>query len=255
MKTSKICYLGDNTVLGAAAYLAGIMTHFEIPYDHIDSEVSPGPEFLETQYAAYILSDYPAKNLSEAQYAHLAQTVSDGAGLIMFGGWESYFGRLGEYHTTILKEILPVEMLSADDRRNYAQPVLVVPADGAENHPILAGLPWQTPPGVGGFNEFRPKKNAEVILEAVRFGVKQERQYFQFEIQAKTPLLVAGTYGKGRTVALGTDVAPHWVGGFVDWGVPRVTQDVPGGDFVDIGGDYAKFFRNILLFAAKQQEK
>lgn len=249
MKNPKICYLGDNTVEGAAAYLAGIMTHFEIPYEHIDSNVCPDSLFCDTQYAAYVLSDYPAKNLTEEQYKHLAQCVADGSGLIMFGGWESYFGRLGEYHTTLLKDVLPVEMLSEDDRRNYAQPVLVVPADGKENHPILAGLPWQTPPGVGGFNEFRPKKDAEVVLEAVRFSVTQEKQDFQFEIQEKTPLLVVGTYGKGRTIALGTDVAPHWVGGFVDWGRPRVTQDVPGGDFVDIGGDYAKFFRNILLFA------
>ena len=250
--TTKICYLGDDSVLGAAAYLSGIMAHFGIEFDRVNSDQKPGADFLETQYAVYVLSDYPAKNLSDADFAHLEKCVKNGSGLVMFGGWESYFGRLGEYHTTVLKEILPVEMLDADDRRNYAQPVLVVPADGKADSPILAGLPWNTPPGVGGFNEFRPKKDAEVILQAVRFGVTQEKQYFQFEIQAKTPLLVTGTYGAGRTAALGTDVAPHWVGGFVDWGTPRIAQDVPGGDFVDIGCDYAKFFRNILLWAKKE---
>lgn len=252
MKTKKVCYLGDNSVQGSAGYLAGIMTHFGIPYDHVDGDAKPGADFLETEYAAFILSDYESKNFSDAQFAHLQKCVAEGAGLIMFGGWESYHGRFGEYDETVLKEILPVEMLPEDDRRNYAQPVLVVPADGQEDSPILAGLPWQTPPGIGGFNEFRPKKDSEVILEAVRFGVTQQRQYFQFEIQAKTPLLVAGTYGKGRTVALGTDVAPHWVGGFVDWGKPRIVQDVPGGSFVDIGCDYAKFFRNLIQFAARK---
>lgn len=252
MKSEKICYLGDDSVFGAAAYLSGIMAHFGISFDRVNSDQTPGPEFLETEYAAYVLSDYPAGNFSAEQFAHLEKAVSSGSGLLMFGGWESYHGRLGEYHETVLKEILPVKMLSSDDRRNYAQPVLVVPARGQENSPILAGLPWQTPPGVGGFNEFSPKEEAEVLLEAVRFGVTCQNLDFQFEIQEKTPLLVSGTYGDGRVLALGTDVAPHWVGGFVDWGKPRVVQDVPGGDFVDIGGDYAKFFRNLLNFAAKK---
>ncbi len=30
--------------------------------------------------------------------------------------------------------------------------------------------------------------------------------------------LVVGQHGRGRTAALATDVAPHWVGGLVDWG-------------------------------------
>ncbi|MDO4628838.1 MAG: glutamine amidotransferase [Planctomycetia bacterium] len=252
MKTNKVCYLGDNSVTGPAGYLAGIMTHFEIPYDHIDSEDALGADFLNTEYSAYILSDYPATNFTEEHFQHLKTCVEQGAGLLMFGGWESYYGRLGEYHNTVLKDILPVEMLAEDDRRNYAQPVLVTPALGKENSPILAGLPWQTPPGVGGYNEFRPKKDAEVLLEAVHFGVTQEKQYFQFEIQAKTPLLVSGTYGKGKTLALGTDVAPHWVGGFVDWGKPRISQNVPGGDFVEIGCDYAKFFRNLVLYVRQE---
>ncbi|MBQ2822488.1 MAG: hypothetical protein IJD43_13865 [Thermoguttaceae bacterium] len=253
MKSEKVCYLGDDSVLGAAAYLAGIMAHFGIPFDRVDSPDAPGEDFLETEYSAYILSDYPAKNLSDAHFAHIEKCVANGAGLIMFGGWESYRGRLGEYDSTPLKELLPVEMLEEDDRRNYAQPVLVVPAAGKKNSPVLAGLPWETPPGVGGFNEFRPKKDASVLLEAVRFSVTHENGDFRFEIQEKTPLLVEGTYGKGRTLALGTDVAPHWVGGFVDWGKPRVVQDVPGGDFVDIGGDYAKFFRNVVSHARRTE--
>lgn len=252
MKNAKICYLGDDSVLGAAAYLSGIMAHFGIPFERIDSDRKPEADFLEKEYAVYVLSDYPAKNLSGEQLDHIRKCVERGAGLVMFGGWESYHGRLGEYDSTILKEALPVEMLAEDDRRNCAQPVLVVPATGKENSPIIRGLPWKTPPGVGGFNEFKPKKNAEVILEAVHFLVTQENQDFRFDVKDKTPLLVTGTYGEGRTIALGTDVAPHWVGGFVDWGASRVVQDVPGGDFVDIGGDYAEFFRNILKFALKE---
>lgn len=249
MKNSKVCYLGDGSIQGPAAYLAGIMTHYGIPFDRVDSDASPDSSFLQTQYAAYVLSDYPAQNLTLAHLAHIAESVQNGSGLVMFGGWESYYGRLGEYHNTVLADVLPVKMQTSDDRRNYAQPVLVCPAAGAENHPILTGLPWNTPPGVGGFNEFQPKSDATVLLEAVRFHVSRETSAFSFEKVAETPLLVVGHYGKGKTVALATDVAPHWVGGFVDWGKSRLVQDIPGADFIDVGADYALFFKQLLDFA------
>jgi uncharacterized membrane protein len=84
----------------------------------------------------------------------------------MLGGWESYFGRLGEYHDSPLAEILPVEMADSDDRRNYWSPVLLRPT--TLDHPILADLPWETAPGVGGFNRFDAKDGANVLLEGIR---------------------------------------------------------------------------------------
>ncbi|MDO4575243.1 MAG: glutamine amidotransferase [Planctomycetia bacterium] len=247
----KVCYLGDDDLLGAAKYLAGILTHFGIPYDRVDSPNTPPETFLEEPYSLYIFSDYPAARMSAAMFEVLKRNVAQGSGLVMLGGWESFYGRLGEYHQTPMTELLPVTMADADDRRNYPQPVLVVPAPGKENHPVLAGLPWNTPPGVGGFNAFQPKPDAEVLLEAVRFRVQFTSGEFGFQKQETVPLLVAGTYGDGKTAALATDVAPHWVGGWVDWGTPRITQDVPGSDFVDIGCDYAKFFRNLVQFLKK----
>ena len=62
------------------------------------------------------------------------------------------------------------------------------------------------------------------------------------------PLLIVGRHGRGRTAALATDVAPHWVGGLVDRGQQRVVQDVPGGFTIDVGDCYARFFRNLLVW-------
>ena len=62
--------------------------------------------------------------------------------------------------------------------------------------------------------------------------------------------MVVGQHGKGRTAALATDVAPHWVGGLVDWGDRRVVQDVAGG-FIDVGNWYAQFFRNLLVWTGQ----
>ena len=61
---------------------------------------------------------------------------------------------------------------------------------------------------------------------------------------------MVGEHGRGRTAALATDVAPHWVGGLVDWGDQRVVQDVGGGS-IDVGNWYARFFRNLLVWTGR----
>jgi uncharacterized membrane protein len=214
----------------------------------VPSPESPGEEFLARRHSAYVLSDYPAARLSPAQFGHLAESIRRGSGLAMFGGWESFHGRLGEYHHTPLAEVLPVEMLKADDRRNFAQPCLV--CQTAE-HPILAGLPWGQPPGIGGLNAIRPKPGSEVLLTAAPFAVSRRGTSFEFTEGEAAALLVVGRFGLGRTVALATDVAPHWVGGLVDWGDRRIHQEIPGG-FIEVGCHYARFFFNLLQWARGQ---
>ena len=240
----RICYLGDGNLDGAAIYLAGIMTHFGLPFDYVPSDASPDADFASRQYQLYVISDYPSQRFQAGQLEHAAKCVGQGSGLAMFGGWESYFGRLGEYHRSPLADVLPVIMADADDRRNYAQPCLI---KQAAEHPILDGLPWQTPPGIGGFNAFVPKDDAETLLSSVRFSVRCQDGDYSFTPEDEAPLLVVGRYGEGRTAALATDVAPHWVGGFVDWGNSRVVQDVAD-DFIDVGSWYAQFFRQLLTW-------
>ena len=46
---------------------------------------------------------------------------------------------------------------------------------------------------------------------------------------------MVGEFGRGRTAALATDVAPHWVGPLVDWGVPRVAAQAPQANAVEVG--------------------
>ena len=73
---------------------------------------------------------------------------------------------------------------------------------------------------------------------------------FEFSAGAESPLLVVGECGRGRTAALATDVAPHWVGGLVDWGDGRVVQEVNAGA-IDVGNLYARFFRNLLVWTGR----
>ena len=243
----RVCYLGDDDLGGAAIYLAGIMAHFGMAFDHVQSTDSPGDEFSARQYRLYVISDYPAKRFQPGQMEHIAQSVRQGSGLAMFGGWESFCGRLGEYNRSPLADVLPVEMADADDRRNHAQPCLI---KKTADHAILDGIPWQTPPGIGGFNAFRAKPDAAALLRSVRFSVRCDGDDFSFTPGDEAPLLVVGRHGEGRTAALATDVAPHWVGGFVDWGNARVVQDV-GEGFIDVGNWYAQFFHQLLSWTGR----
>ena len=245
----KVCYLGDGSIRGAAAYLCGIMTHYGIAFDRVNGFDSPSDSFCGEPYDLYILSDYAHSNFLGEQLQFLVHAVKEGAGLLMFGGWESYYGRLGEYHDTILKEVLPVVMETKDDRRNYSQPCVIVPTG---KHPITDGLPWNSPPCVGGFNAFKAKETAQTLMETHRFSIDFQNGDFKFSPIETIPMLVVGSYGAGRTAAFATDVAPHWVGGFVDWGTKRLVQTLPDDDFIDVGADYAQFFKQMIDWTRRQ---
>lgn len=125
---NKVCYLGDDDATRAAAYLCGVMTNKGIDFDRVDSGFAPADDFLSKRYALYVLSDYAAASFKPGQLEHIVDAVKKGSGLLMLGGWESYYGRLGEYRNTPLAEILPVVMASSDDRRNYSSPSSCVPS-------------------------------------------------------------------------------------------------------------------------------
>ena len=114
--SGKVCYLGDDHLQGAAAYLAGVMLHYGIAFDHVPSAEPPPAGFAATPYAAYVISDYPAARFGDANMGMLRPASTQGAGLLMIGGWESFHGRLGEYHQSPLAAVLPVNML--DVRRS-----------------------------------------------------------------------------------------------------------------------------------------
>lgn len=271
----KVCYFGDDAIGGAASYLSGVMTCYGIPYDRIDSDASPAESFFDEVYDLYILSDYPRRMFDGGRgLERIAENVTRrGSGLLMIGGWESFYGRLGEYHETPLAELLPVVMEQKDDRRNYPVSVILHPI---VRHPITDGLPWGTPPGIGGFNAFVPKKEGRVIIEGVRFDLtvsnptaeegKTESGDSAAALPLPTsdgalmtirpaetiPMLVIGEAGKGRTAAFASDAAPHWVGGFVDWGEERIWQAV-GEGFIEVGRSYAEFWRNLVRWTAARQ--
>lgn len=246
----KILYLGDTLLTEAGAYLAGIMNFYGIGFDYLASDKRFGDQLVaDESYAAVIISDYPAANFSSRQLERLADNVRSGQGLLMIGGWDSFSGVDGKYTDTILAEVLPVIMQTGDDRVNCPQPCLI---EKRCDHPIIGTLPFEAnPPGIGGFNSFEAKPEAVVVLCSRRFEVSCGSGEFRFSpAEQSNPLLVTGSYGKGRTCAFATDVAPHWVGGFVDWGSERVKSQAAGSVEIDVGSYYARFFANMVNWTA-----
>jgi uncharacterized membrane protein len=242
---ASVLYLGDTSLETAASYLAGVLNTFRINFDYANASFSP--EMLDKDYNAIVLSDYPARNFTTEQLANLKSKVTDGLGLVMIGGWESFVGQGGYYNKTVLEDILPVTMQETDDRVNWWGPCVV---EKTSEHAIAASLPLSSElPVIGGFNEVKAKANAVTILSARRFAVSKTGNTFTFTPQGISPLLVVGTCGKGRVAAYMGDVAPHWVGGLVDWGKKRIVARASGAAEVEVGEWYAALFANIIRWA------
>jgi hypothetical protein len=249
MQDRHVLYLGDTSLSGAAGYLAGLMTAFGIGFDYVPSD-QPLAASLAPSRKLFILSDYASSMMPTDAQAAILREVRKGAGLVMIGGWESYHGHGGNWDMSHLAEALPVEISREDDRINCDQPALLLKS---ESHEIVNSLPWETrPPTVGGFNRVVSKPRSATILLVQRFAAIYDAGRFEFNAKEQDPMLVLGAYGKGRTAAFATDLAPHWVGGLVDWGDgERVTAHAPGSWQIEVGNFYAQFILNMLVWTGQ----
>ena len=171
-KDKMILYCGDTALAEAGSYLAGVMSHFSIPFDYLASNRRFDDAFLSRAYGGIILSDYPAGNFTPGQLAKLAEKARQGMGLLMIGGWASFTGANREYTETALREVLPVIMEEQDDRVNSWQPCVI---EKKKDHAIVDGLPFDGfTPSVGGFNRLQAKPGSETILTARQVGVARK---------------------------------------------------------------------------------
>ena len=220
--------------LGAEPLVAALRdSPFELVYmpSHEAAEGFPvTPEGL-APYRAILLSDIGANTLllPQSVWLHgtptpnrlklLADWTRAGGGLGMIGGYLSFQGIDGRarWRRTPVEEALPVTILPHDDRIEV--PEGFVPEITAPDHPILRGLagPW---PMLLGANEVVARQRAEVLARLP-------------DAAGGHPLLVAGTHGRGRTVAWTSDIGPHWL--------PAAFSAWPG---------YARLWRNVLGWLA-----
>lgn len=181
-------------------------------------------------YEAVIFSDvgsstfllHPEMQFRGVRMPNRLKLVSDyvlgGGGFLMIGGYMSYTGIDGRarYGMTPIKDVLPVTMLTYDDRMEHPEGIFPRPA--LPDHPILQGISRDWPDFLG-YNKLAAKPGAEVLLT----------------IGEGDALLSANEYGKGRAVAFASDCVSHWgTHEFLTW------------------ESYGKLFGNIIRWLAKK---
>ncbi|MDZ7795731.1 MAG: glutamine amidotransferase [Candidatus Marinimicrobia bacterium] len=248
----KILFCGDDDIDQAAVYLAAIIYAEDYDLDYLPSVLPFLPEISVQDYDLIILSDYPRVLITDQQMHSIRNYVLDGGSFLMIGGWESFYGRNGEYNNSPVEDILPVKLQEKDDRVNCAQGVLVLP--GKEIDPLLKELDWEHPPLIGGYNAFTAGENSSEHLFGKKIRISGEEKNVRFQLSdERIPLLVTANRGKGTSAALAFDLAPHWIGGMVDWGKRRKHIDMDR-QFIEVGDMYHRFVRSLLKMLIKEKQ-
>ena len=168
--------------------------------------------------------------------------VEEGGGLAMFGGDQAFSS--GAYFGTPVADVLPVELspVYEPERLVSTEPAAARLTEEGIRHPITQlrfdrrdnAARWAGLPHLDGLNLVPGvKQGASVLLEAPpRGGGKNAKP---------APVLVAGEFGKGRTVALLTDSAWRW--GFV-----------AAGRDGDDGRAYSKLMDNMVRWLIEDSE-
>ncbi len=170
------------------------------------------PESLSAlqEYQVLILSDVGRNTLTfypdmfrvpmgPGKLTLIQEFVNRGGGLVMAGGWMSFqgFRAMANYHGSPIEEVLPVMICDGDDRVETTEGIK--PEIVRSGHPILEGIP-QDWPSFLGYNRLRAKPHAELLAKV-----------------GEDAFLAVGEYGRGRTMAFASDLAPHWGCDFVRW--------------------------------------
>ncbi|PJM74081.1 cytoplasmic protein [Bifidobacterium primatium] len=147
----------------------------------------------------------------------IREWVRGGGGLLMAGGYLSFQGFQGmaNYAGTPVEEALPVRISHWDDRVEAPEGVEPELTDAA--HPITDGLDriW---PFVLGYQKLEADADAQVLATV-----------------EGSPMLVAKSFGEGRSVAFASDISPHWA--------PEEFMNWPG---------YQRLFDNIVTWLAQE---
>ncbi len=208
-----------------------------VPNDEKSLIPFPTRELFEQQLPSFdliILQNFEYLPYGIADYLENIRTyVEGGGGLVMLGGAQSFSS--GGYYGTPVAEALPVLLYGPFDSGPVLDTGRFVPqlTDAGTSHPITSlryaaddnAAAWRALPPLEGVNLIAAAKpDATVLAVHPRLKTKAGKPM---------PVMVAGEYGKGRSLAVTTDTLWRW--GFV-------AAARPGDD----GRQYTKLWENAM---------
>jgi uncharacterized membrane protein len=194
-------YHEGGTAMIASMRAAGIDVTYQPA--HVAADHFPSTAEAIGAYDVVILSDIGANTLllPDRTFAKseptpnrldlIAGFVRGGGGLLMVGGYLTFQGIEGKaaYAGTAIDDVLPVRLMTTDDRRERPEGVVPVVRDAA--HPVMAGLSgW---PMFLGYNRAEVRQDATVLATV-----------------GEDPFIAVRLVGAGRTAVFASDCGPHW---------------------------------------------
>lgn len=208
-----------------------------VPNDEMSLIPFPTRELFEQQLPSFdliILQDFEYKPYGIEEYLeNIRSFVEGGGGLAMLGGAASFTS--GGYYGTAVAPALPVELYGPFDRAALIDTQRFTPqlTEAGQQHPVTSLrydpadnlATWKALPQLEGVNlVVGARPEATVLAQHPRIRTRDGKPM---------PVIVAGEYGKGRSLAVTTDTLWRW--GFV-------AAARPG----DNGRQYTKFWENAM---------
>jgi uncharacterized membrane protein len=218
---------------------------YEALLDALKQMPGVGPEYLDgpdtmtdfprsveklQEYDALIISDLSRGTLEPHFFDDsipgpnmlriIKQYVENGGGLVYAGGWMTYQGYqgVGNWQGTLVEDVLPVDIKAVYDDR-AERPEGIEPSITATEHPLVSDLGTDGLPTVYGYNEVAGVSGESELVATIEGN----------------PLLAAGEFGTGRTVAYTSDPCIMWGLGMVEW------------------DDYRSFWHTVLKWATRSR--
>lgn len=148
------------------------------------------------RFDAIIIGDLPAPSIDDSDWESIAGRVEKGMGLITLGGLASY--EAGDYQRTPIAKVLPIELASRPP-----DPILGdITLRAAAVHPITKATGDST----------RQWSNLLPMLGGNRLGDPKPLPGVKvvFDDGGENPMLVVGSFGRGRVASLAFDSTWRW---------------------------------------------
>jgi uncharacterized membrane protein len=135
------------------------------------------------------------------------EAIKAGKGVIFLGGRLSFTGEMGQagWGRTPLREVLPIKCLDYEDLVESSEgftAILTGEVKATVPANPFASLGLNSFPPILGYHKTKPREGCPVLISVQETG---------------HPLVAAGQFGRGRTLAFTSDPASHWGINFIYW--------------------------------------